>query len=147
MPIATRYADTEWNGPLASRGGVISSQSGALKDLAVSWPARTERPDGKSSPEELAAAAHSSCYSMALALVLGERKREPERLQVKATVTLDEVDGAPTVVSSALEVRGRVHGIEAAEFDDAVAAASELCPISRLFAGAEVSVSGSLAED
>jgi lipoyl-dependent peroxiredoxin len=147
MPIATRRAETEWNGSLAAGQGVIRAQSGTLDGLEVSWPARTERPDGKTSPEELAAAAHSSCFSQALALVLGERKRQPERLMVAATVTLDDVDGAPTVTASALEVRGQVPGTDAAEFEAAVAEAAQVCPISRLFAGAEISVEAQLDEN
>lgn len=147
MPIATRRAETEWKGALATGQGVIHAQSGALDGLEVSWPARTERPDHKTSPEELAAAAHSSCFSMALALVLGERERQPERLAVAATVTLDEVDGVPTVVSSALEIRGEVPGAERDEFAAAVAEAAKLCPISRLFAGAEVTVEAELVAE
>ena len=67
--------------------------SGAAGELAVTWAARTERADGKTSPEELAAAAHSACYAMALTLRLGEHKAVPQRLAVTATVTLDQADG------------------------------------------------------
>jgi osmotically inducible protein OsmC len=81
---------------------------------------------------------------MALSLCLGERDVEPERLTVSSTVTLDEVDGKPTVVSSALTVQGRVPGLSADEFRSAVDQAAELCPISRLFAGASITVSSDL---
>jgi osmotically inducible protein OsmC len=81
---------------------------------------------------------------MALALKLGEAGIEHEALTVTSTVTLDEVDGAPTVVSSALEVRARVPGADQSHFDGAVAEAAELCPISRLFAGAKVTVHAEL---
>ena len=72
MPIATREAEIVWEGPLASGTGTVSSGSGALGALPVTWASRTERPDGKTSPEELIAAAHASCFAMALSLVLGE---------------------------------------------------------------------------
>lgn len=140
MSIAKRSAVTTWEGSLAKGGGTIASGSGALAGLEVTWAARTEQPGGKTSPEELAAAAHSSCFAMALSLRLGERKTPPERLRVEATVTLDEVDGVPTIVSSQLLVRATVRGIDGDGFQRAVDEAAELCPVSRLFAGARVSV-------
>lgn len=143
--IAERTAETTWQGTLAGGGGTVTtSSSGALDGQAVSWASRTERPEGKTSPEELAAAAHSSCFSMALALMLGERKTPPQQLLVSATVTLDELDGVPTVVSSALRVTGRVAGIDSAGFQVAVDAAAKLCPISRLFAGAKITATATL---
>ena len=144
MAIADRSAQSIWEGRLASGRGTITSGSGALGTLPVTWAARTEQPNGMTSPEELAAAAHSSCFSMALALRLGEHGATPERLQVTATVTLDEVDGRPTVVSSALRVRAQVPGMDDATFDSIVDEAAELCPISRLFAGAKITVDASL---
>ena len=147
MAIATRSARTTWNGTLAAGGGVVHPDSDAFPDLDVTWASRTEAPGGKTSPEELCAAAHSSCFSMALALKLAEAGTPPQQLRVGATVTLDEVDGAPTIVASAIEAEARVDGIEAAAFDAAVAAAAELCPVSRLFAGAEITVAARLAQD
>ncbi|HET7066973.1 MAG TPA: OsmC family peroxiredoxin [Nocardioides sp.] len=144
MAIAERTAQTTWEGGLARGRGTIVPGSGAVAGLPVTWAARTEAPGGKTSPEELAAAAHSSCFAMALSLCLGERDVEPERLTVSSTVTLDEVDGKPTVVSSALTVQGRVPGLSADEFRSAVDQAAELCPISRLFAGASITVSSDL---
>lgn len=144
MAIAERTAQTTWEGSLARGKGSIHPSSGAFESLPVTWAARTEQPGGKTSPEELAAAAHSSCFSMALSLVLGERKFEPERLTVSSTVTLDEVDGKPTVVSSALTVHGQVPGMDAAGFQAAVDDAAALCPISRLFAGTKITVDATL---
>lgn len=144
MAIADRTTRTVWEGPLAAGSGQLDSGSGALTGLDVTWAARTEQPGGKTSPEELAAAAHSSCFSMALALKLGERQAEPQRLDVQATVTLDEVDGVPTIVSSALEIKAEVDGIEAADFQKVVDEAAALCPVSRLFAGAKISVKAEL---
>lgn len=83
---------------------------------------------------------------MALALKLGELKKAPRELQVKATVTLAEVDGLPTIVSSALDVGGRVDGLDAPAFEAVVADAAALCPVSRLFSGAEIAVSSHLLD-
>jgi len=146
MAIAERSAQTTWEGSLARGTGTIRPDSAAFDPLPVTWAARTEAPGGKTSPEELAAAAHSSCFAMALSLRLGERKAEPQRLTVTATVTLDEVDGKPTVVSSTLDVRGQVPGLDAAGFQAAVDEAAALCPISRLFAGASIHVTASLEQ-
>ncbi len=146
MSIAERTAQTTWEGSLAGGGGRIVTDSGALGEPGVTWASRTEQPEGRTSPEELAAAAHSSCFAMALALRLGERHAQPQRLRVKAAVTLDEVDGVPTIVSSALTVHGQVQGLDAAGFQEAVDEAAALCPVSRLFAGARISVEASLDE-
>lgn len=146
MSIATRTARTTWAGSLAAGSGTVHPESGAFDDLDVTWAARTEAPGGKTSPEELCAAAHSSCFSMALALKLGEAKTPPKELRVAATVVLDEVEGAPTIVSSALQVEARVEGVDAEAFDSAVAAAADLCPVSRLFAGAKITVDARLLE-
>jgi osmotically inducible protein OsmC len=145
MAIASRRAETVWEGNLARGAGRVSGQSGAIGSLPVTWAARTEEPGGKTSPEELAAAAHSSCFSMALALRIADHGHDAERLTVASTVTLDEVDGAPTVVSSEIEVRARVPAMDRGDFDAAVEEAAQLCPISRLFAGAQISVDAELA--
>jgi lipoyl-dependent peroxiredoxin len=145
MPIATRDAEIIWEGPLASGTGTVSSGSGALGELPVTWASRTERPDGKTSPEELIAAAHASCFAMALSLMLGEGHTPPERLAVSATCTLDEVDRAPRITTVTLEVRARVPGLEQAGFEQAVERASALCPVSNALRGnVEISVQSEL---
>jgi lipoyl-dependent peroxiredoxin len=145
MPIATRDAEIIWEGPLASGTGTVSSGSGALGELPVTWASRTERPDGKTSPEELIAAAHASCFAMALSLMLGEAHTPPERLAVSATCTLDEVDSAPRITTVTLEVRARVPGLEQAGFEQAVERASALCPVSNALRGnVEISVQSEL---
>ncbi len=145
MSIAARSTQTTWTGPLASGSGEFTDgSSGALQGLQVTWAARTEQPGGKTSPEELAAAAHSSCFSMALALRLDEHQAPPQRLRVEATVTLDEVGGLPTITSSHLIVQAEVAGLDADQFAAVVDEAAALCPVSRLFAGAEVTVDAAL---
>src|SRR5439155_7796140 len=111
----------------------ISSKTFA--SLPVSWSARTEEPGGKTSPEELLAAAHSSCYAMALSAGLGRGGTSPERLDVSATVTFDKVGDGWKVVSSALTVRGKVPGIDADAFKKAAEAARDGCPISQALKG------------
>ena len=147
MAIAERSAQTTWSGSLTHGEGVLTSGSGALGELPVTWASRTERSDGRTSPEELIAAAHASCFSMALSHELTQGGNEPEQLEVSAVVTLDRVDDAPTVTRSALTVSGRVPGIDAAAFEAAAQGAGANCPISRLLAGgsAEITVEATLA--
>jgi lipoyl-dependent peroxiredoxin len=144
MAIAIRTAQTTWEGPLGSGTGMMRMGSGAAGVLPATWAARTERADGKTSPEELAAAAHFACYAMALALRLGEHKAVPERLAITATVTLDEAGGVPTIVSSHLDVTARIPAMDPAGFDAVAGEASDLCPVSRLFAGAKITVDARL---
>jgi lipoyl-dependent peroxiredoxin len=129
MAIALRHAEAVWDGTLARGAGALSSGSGALA-LPVTWASRTEQPDGRTSPEELIAAAHASCFAMALALVLGENDTPPERLVVTAACTLDEVDGAPRITTIELTVRARVPALPTGELERNVARAAELCPVS-----------------
>lgn len=147
MSIAERSTQTRWEGPLASGQGTLSQgSSAALDGLPLTWASRTEQPGGKTSPEELAAAAHSSCFAMALALKLGENHTPPQRLDVTATVILDAVDGIPTITTSRLKVRAQVAGLDDEAFATVVGQAAALCPVSRLFAGATISVDAELDE-
>ena len=113
----------------------------------MTWASRTERPDGKTSPEELIAAAHASCFAMALALVLGENDTPPDRLTVSAACTLDAVDGAPRVTTAELTVDARVPGVEEpAALARLVGRAADLCPVSNALRGnVEINVRSQLA--
>jgi osmotically inducible protein OsmC len=145
MAMAERTADVVWQGSLADGSGtILRTTSGALPELPVTWAARTEAHGGKTSPEELVAAAHASCFSMALSADLAKAGSPPERLDVTANVTLDMVDGAPTVTTSALTVRGRVPGLDVDGFREAARGAGRNCPISRLLKGAEITVDATL---
>src|SRR3954471_10958078 len=135
MPVAVRNAEIVWDGALARGTGTLTSGSAALDQLAVTWASRTERPDGKTSPEELIAAAHASCFAMALALVLGENHTPPERLAVTAACTLDEVEGAPRITTVELSVRARVPSLDNEELGRNVAKAADLCPVSNALRG------------
>jgi len=144
---ATREARAVWNGDLLSGTGVVTAaSSGKFAELPVSWSARTEGPSGKSSPEELLAAAHASCFAMALSAGLAKAGTRPNRLEVRSRVTFDKVGDAWTVVSSELEVKGEVPGADADSFTRAAEDAKENCPISRALKGnVKLSVRASLA--
>ena len=106
-----RRAEATWSGTLAEGSGAVSAvTSGAFTSLPVSWAARTESSNGLTSPEELVAAAHASCFSMAFAGRLGRFGTPPERLDVSADVTFEKLEPGWRIVSSALTVRGRVPG-------------------------------------
>ena len=133
---AIRRAEVVWEGSLARGAGTVSAaSSGAFSDLAVTWASRTERSDGKTSPEELLASAHASCFAMALSFGLGNAGTPPEKLSVSSVVTFDQVDGGWKVVSSALTVRGVVPGLDEAGFKQAAEGAKENCPISQALKG------------
>jgi osmotically inducible protein OsmC len=144
MPMMQRTAQATWGGDLLSGSGTVSADSGAFSDLATSWRARTEAAEGKTSPEELIAAAHASCFSMALSHNLESAGNPPERIDVKAEVTLDLVDGAPTVTTSHLTVTGTVPGIDQAAFEAAAADAGKGCPISRALGSVDITVTARL---
>jgi len=146
---ATRTATVTWNGNLATGSGTVSAGSSELfTDLPVSWAARTEAPQGQTSPEELLAAAHASCFSMQLAVTLDRAGTPPDHLHVTSTVTFDKVRDAWTVTTSQLDVVGVVPGLDEAGFDAAAQAAKDGCPISRAMAGnVELSVSAVLEEE
>ncbi|MCH8206628.1 MAG: OsmC family peroxiredoxin [Chloroflexi bacterium] len=143
---AKRQANVIWDGDLMSGSGVVSAAtSGAFSDLPVTWGSRTESADGRTSPEELVASAHASCFAMALSHGLAEGGNPPERLHVSATVTFGQVEGGFKVVSSELTVRGRVPGLDQAGFREAAEAAKDGCPISGALKGnVELSVEATL---
>ncbi len=131
-----RRAEVTWEGDLLSGSGrVTASSSRAFAELPVSWASRTEAPGGRTSPEELIAAAHASCFAMALSFGLANAKTPPRRLEVSADVTFDKVDGGWRVVSSALTVRGRVPGLDNDGFRRAAEAAKDGCPVSQALKG------------
>ena len=142
---AQSSATTVWEGDLAHGSGVTTPQSGAFDATDVSWASRTARAAGKTSPEELLAAAHASCYCMALSLELGEAGTPPDSLEATATIAFVAGEGEG-VKSSHIVVSGQVPGIDQATFAAAAAAAGEGCPISGALKGnIEISVEATLA--
>lgn len=144
---ATRQARAVWEGELLTgRGTVDAVSSGKFTDLPVSWGSRTEAPQGRTSPEELLAAAHASCFAMALSHGLASKGTPPKRLEVTATVTFDKVGDSWTVVSSELEVKGAIQGTDEESFRKAAEDAKDNCPISRALEGnVKLSAKASLA--
>jgi osmotically inducible protein OsmC len=139
-----RKAEVVWQGDLQNGSGTIESvTSGALGPLDVSWASRAEDPNGKTSPEELIAAAWAACFSMALSAGLAKAGHPPERLETSATVTFQPGEG---ITKGALTVKATVPGIDAPAFDQAAEAAKQNCPVSKALAGIpEVSLDASLA--
>jgi lipoyl-dependent peroxiredoxin len=126
-----RTASARWRGDLKQGTGTISTQSGTLKDTAYSFAARFESGTG-TNPEELIAAAHAGCFTMALAAALGRAGFAPEELSTQAAVTLEQVQGNWTISAIHLDLNGRVPGIERAKFDELAADAKANCPVSRV---------------
>jgi lipoyl-dependent peroxiredoxin len=141
-----RHASVVWTGGLNDGAGIITYvSSGVLSRLPISWASRTSAHDGKTSPEELLAAAHASCFSMALSSRLAKNGTPATKIDVKAEVTFDNASGGWKVVSSHLIVGGDVPGIDAATFERLAADAKDNCPISQAIKGnVEVSLSTTL---
>src|SRR6266513_1397292 len=128
-----RRADATWQGSLMDGSGRIEKvTSGALGGLDVTWASRAEQPGGKTSPEELIAAAHATCFSMALSHGLAQEGHSPDRLDTSATVTFEPGEG---ITKIALAVEGNVPGLDDAGFRSAAEAAKENCPVSKALAG------------
>ncbi len=125
-----RRAEVSWEKDLAHGSGRVKLDSGALPEFPVTWASRAEAPAGKTSPEELLAAAHASCFSMALSAGLGRIGKPPEHLTVSATATFDKVGDGWKVTTMELDVVGKVPGIDEAAFREAAQKASTGCPIS-----------------
>jgi osmotically inducible protein OsmC len=128
-----RRAEVTWQGDLMGGSGVIERVgSGAFGGLDVTWASRAEEPSGRTSPEELIAAAHASCFSMALALALAEAGSPPEQLSTSATVTFVPGTG---ITRSVLEVEGKVPGVDEDAFRSAAEGAKDGCPVSQALKG------------
>ncbi len=136
VSMATKSkAEAVWEGDLPHGHGRVKGTSGGFAETSVSWAARTGTVSGLTTPEELLAAAHAACYSMALSGGLGRLQKTPERLTVSATATFDKVGDAWKVTTMELTVVGKVPGITAAEFESAAQAAGLGCPISGVMKG------------
>jgi lipoyl-dependent peroxiredoxin len=141
VPRISRTAEISWEGNLARGEGMVSGGSGALDRLPYSLATRVGNPEGKTSPEELLAAAVGGCFAMSLAGELSQAGTPAERLDVSAVCTVDEVEGRHLVTEVDLEVRGRVPGIDPETFIRTAMEAEEGCTMSALVrAGADVRV-------
>lgn len=136
MATIERTANAVWRGDLAAGSGMISFNSGAFKNSPVTWASRTESSDGKTSPEELIAAAHASCYAMAFSHTLTQAGHKPDNLDVVATVSLEPKDGGGFgVTASRLTVRGKVPSLSQDEFARIADEAEKGCPVSNALRG------------
>ncbi|MGB9372592.1 MAG: OsmC family peroxiredoxin [Jiangellales bacterium] len=138
----TRTATAQWHGSLFEGSGRVALDSSGVGAFDVSWPARSEEPNGMTSPEELIAAAHASCYCMALSLGLSKAGTPPESIQARAEVTFVPGTG---ITTSHLTITASVPGIDADAFAEAAEAAKEGCPVSQALTGVAISLDASLA--
>jgi lipoyl-dependent peroxiredoxin len=134
MANVERTARVAWTGTIARGTGMASGGSGAIRDLPLTAASRFGEPEGKTSPEELIAAAHAGCFTMALGSILAGQGTPPERLDVSARVTL-ETSGTPRIMSSDLDVHGVVPGSDQAAFGEAAHEAERNCLVSRALRG------------
>jgi osmotically inducible protein OsmC len=145
--ISRRRAETVWTGSVTEGGGTTSFQSsGVIPEQQVSLASRAaEKPEKQTDPEELIAAAHSTCYAMAFSNVLTQDGTPPEELDVKATVSLDKIEAGFAISSSKLVVTGKVPGLTQEQFADAAKRADEHCPVSNALRGnLQISVEATL---
>jgi len=143
---ADRTARTVWHGDLMSGSGTFSLTSGAAADLPVTWASRAEESSGRTSPEELIAAAHATCFSMALSHGLAQGGNPPTRIETEATATFDRTDDGFRITRMAITVRGDVPGMDEAAFVEAAQGAKANCPVSKALEGnVEITLDAALA--
>ena len=138
----TRQATTSWQGSLLEGSGRVELQSSGLGGFDVTWASRAEDPNGRTSPEELIGAAHSSCFSMALSSALAKAGTPPESLETTAEVTFQPGQG---ITGIHLTVRGQVPGIDAGAFQEAAEGAKKGCPVSQALTGTTITLDATLA--
>jgi osmotically inducible protein OsmC len=138
----TRTANAHWEGSLLEGQGTVSLDSSKLGTYDVTWASRAEEPNGRTSPEELIAAAHSTCYSMALSHALAGAGSPPEKVDTKAEVTFQPGEG---ITGVHLTVRASVPGLSAADFEKFAQDAKAGCPVSKALAGTTITLDAALA--
>jgi lipoyl-dependent peroxiredoxin len=142
MMATTRTANAHWEGSLTEGSGEVSLDSSGIGRYPVSWPARAEQANGKTSPEELIAAAHSSCYCMALSGGLAKQGTPPRSIDARADVTFQPGEG---ITGIHLTVRADVPGMSSGDFLSAAESAKENCPVSQALAGTKITLEAQLA--
>ncbi len=131
MPEILRSATATWTGDLKGGAGVISTQSGYVKDLKITWSSRFESNPG-SNPEELIAAAHASCFAMSIASNLTRQNMPPKEIHAKATLTMRREESGTTLTKMHLQVEAKVPGVDEATFKAIAEKAKDTCPVSKL---------------
>jgi len=146
MALNKDRANAVWEGSVAEGGGRVTVASGAFPEQPITLKRRTEGGRGTTSPEELIAAAHAACYSMALAAALSRNKTPPERLEVSAEVSLDRVESGLKITGVELSVRATVGGVDRGAFQELAQTAEQNCPVSNaLRASVEIRLQAELA--
>jgi lipoyl-dependent peroxiredoxin len=141
-----RSANATWEGDLMGGSGQVSTETDAVRNAKVKWSSRAEQADEKTSPEELIAAAHATCVSMALANVLTQAGTPPAKLETEATATFDETPDGFRLTTMRLSIRGQVDGLDEEGFRGAAEDAKQNCPVSQALKGnVDVTVDASLA--
>lgn len=144
MADIERKAEAVWNGDIRGGNGQIDSTSGVLHDTKYSFGTRFEQNPG-TNPEELIAAAHAACYSMAFSATLGRKGYKPEQIQTSATCVLTPIEGGFEITKMRLETRGKVEGMDQATFQQVAEEAEKSCPVSNLLReGAEIELNAAL---
>jgi osmotically inducible protein OsmC len=138
----TRTANAHWQGPLIGGEGTVSLDSSGVGTFDVNWPSRSEQANGKTSPEELIAAAHSTCFSMALSHGLAGAGTPPQTVDTRADVTFQPGEG---ITGIHLTVRATVPGLSAEDFERAAQEAKANCPVSKALAGTKITIEAALA--
>jgi osmotically inducible protein OsmC len=139
-----RKAHATWEGDLRSGSGRFDVDSGAITGQEVTFASRFEQPGGKTSPEELIAAAHATCFSMALANGLAQAGHTPKKIETDALCTLDQTDAGFRITTMQLTVRAEVEGLDDTAFQTAAKEAKEGCPVSNALGGVEISLDAAL---
>jgi lipoyl-dependent peroxiredoxin len=142
--MAVRTATAHWEGSLFEGKGSVALESSGLGTFDVSWPSRTEAANGQTSPEELIAAAHAACFSMAFSNQLSQAGATVESLDTTADVTLEKTAGGFAITGIALTTRGRASGIDEAGFTAAAGKAKDGCPVSKALTGTTITVDATL---
>ena len=140
----TRTANAHWEGSLLEGAGTVALSTSGLATFDVTWAARSQEANGKTSPEELIAAAHASCFSMALSNGLAKAGTPPEALDTRADVTFQPGEGITGIV---LTVRAHIHGISAEDFEAAAQDAKANCPVSKALTGTTITLDAALDDD
>ena len=138
-----RSAQAVWHGGLKDGKGMLTTESGVLRETAYSFRTRFENEKG-TNPEELIAAAHAGCFTMALSAQLSDAQMPPESLETTAVVTMEKTDDGPTITKIHLVTRAKVPNVEKEKFDELAKKAKEGCPVSRLLKAAEISLDAQL---
>jgi osmotically inducible protein OsmC len=137
--VTTSTSTAHWNGDLKSGSGKMTVGDGHYEG-PYTFASRFEGSGEGTNPEELLAAAHAGCFSMALSNMLAGDGHTPDEVRTEAAATLDMVDGKPTITTVALKTVGKVPGIDAATFEEYATKAKDGCPVSKLFAGADITL-------